>query len=196
MKIFVTSDTHFNHKNIINYNRGEFKVKDQDGNIDLDASIKLMHENIIKNWNSVIGEDDIVIHLGDVGFGKTPEDFKPIMDKLNGKKMLLPGNHDKPMMKSEKDRHFWNESGFHAVEVGRDSIEIRKITRPAKGILNKNASVILSHEPLYEIPEGFINVHGHIHRGPSAEVFGLDERRMNVNMEFTNFTPVLLVDKE
>ena len=52
-KVFFTSDTHFNHTNIIQYCQRPFKSTDE------------MNEAMIDNWNSVVGEDDTVFHLGD-----------------------------------------------------------------------------------------------------------------------------------
>jgi calcineurin-like phosphoesterase family protein len=56
MSIFATADTHFGHKNILQYARRPFITID-----DMDATI-------IANWNSVVGTDDLVVHLGDFAF--------------------------------------------------------------------------------------------------------------------------------
>lgn len=55
MKYFI-ADMHFNHENIIRYCNRPFENSNE------------MNEYIIK-WNSVVTENDIVYHLGDVGFG-------------------------------------------------------------------------------------------------------------------------------
>ena len=71
MKLYVTSDTHFNHKNIIEYCDRPFK------------DIYEMNETIINNWNQVVKEEDIIYHLGDYGFGKK-ENLQEIFEELNG----------------------------------------------------------------------------------------------------------------
>lgn len=81
MKIFITSDTHFNHKNIIEYTKRPFKT------------VKDMDEEIIKKWNNKVGKDDLVIHLGDFALGDK-EEVKEIKKRLNGNIILLKGNHD------------------------------------------------------------------------------------------------------
>ena len=81
-KIWVFSDTHFNHKNIIKYSNLPF------------ADLNEMTKTLIKNWNKKIGKKDIVIHCGDFGFGRKSELVK-IGEQLNGYKILVMGNHDK-----------------------------------------------------------------------------------------------------
>ena len=101
MKIFITSDTHFNHKNIIEYASRPFK------------SIEEMNEEIIKRWNNKVENGDIVIHLGDFGMGTKNEIIK-LKNKLNGTIILLRGNHDHKATR---------EAGFLVV---KGSLEIEK----------------------------------------------------------------------
>ena len=81
MKVFIISDTHFNHANIIKYCNRPFK------------DTKEMYEAMIKNWNETASNNDIVIHLGDFGLGNK-EYIASIIKRLNGKKILIMGNHD------------------------------------------------------------------------------------------------------
>lgn len=89
--IFFTSDTHFGHSKIIKYcpdSRGHFDDVDQ------------MNQYLINQWNSVVNSNDIVYHLGDVAFAKA-EIVKNIFNELNGKIILVPGNHDKKLLKKQ-----------------------------------------------------------------------------------------------
>lgn len=79
-KIWLISDTHFNHEKIIEYCNRPFK------------NVNDMNENIIKNWNSVVKNGDKVYHLGDFGFG-SKEQVKDIVSQLNGDIYLIRGNH-------------------------------------------------------------------------------------------------------
>jgi len=81
MKIFIISDTHFHHKNIIEYSNRPFK------------SIEEMDKEMIKRWNNKVGKEDIVIHLGDFALGSEKE-IKELRNDLNGTIFLLKGNHD------------------------------------------------------------------------------------------------------
>lgn len=82
--IWLTSDTHFNHEKIIEFCRSEFKDTNE------------MNEHIIKVWNEIIQPDDTVFHLGDFAFktGQKKDQVKAIVERLNGKKTLILGNHD------------------------------------------------------------------------------------------------------
>ena len=81
-KTYLVSDTHFNHSNIIKDCSRPF------------SNIEEMNKVIIDNWNNIVDKEDTVYHLGDFGFG-TKEELKEIFDKLNGKKYLIMGNHDR-----------------------------------------------------------------------------------------------------
>ena len=81
MRIWVTSDTHFNHKNIIQYCNRPFE------------NVEIMNEEIIKRWNEVVASDDIVIHCGDFALGPNT-DLERLIHSLNGHKILIRGNHD------------------------------------------------------------------------------------------------------
>jgi calcineurin-like phosphoesterase family protein len=82
MKTFYTSDTHFNHANIIKYSDRPFP-----------GGVRDMNECMIERWNSVVGKDDIVYHIGDFAMGN--KDLAPeIVRRLNGYKVIIAGNHD------------------------------------------------------------------------------------------------------
>lgn len=84
MTIFVISDTHFHHKNILGYSTRPFK------------SVEEMDEILVENWNKVVKPTDKVYHLGDVYFQRATHSERPIVARLNGKKRLVLGNHDDP----------------------------------------------------------------------------------------------------
>lgn len=77
---FVISDTHFGHKKIL-----EFEPL-----LRPFASIEEHDETLVERWNDVVRHKDTVWHLGDVSFSKDIS----ILGRLNGRKMLVMGNHD------------------------------------------------------------------------------------------------------
>lgn len=89
--IHFISDTHFNHKNIIQYCNRPF------------SDVYEMNEYLIDRWNSKVNKGDTVYHNGDFGFGpKTDEGewktgvdrLRKIANRLKGKIILIRGNHD------------------------------------------------------------------------------------------------------
>ena len=57
----------------------------------------MMNRDLIEKWNSKVDPDDTVFHLGDFGFGRNgkQELLQSILNELNGKKILIEGNHDR-----------------------------------------------------------------------------------------------------
>lgn len=84
--IYITSDHHFFHRNIIKYCNRPF-----DG-------LKEMHDAMIENWNKTIGKNDIVYHLGDFCLG-SKQRMESILVKLRGQIYLCIGSHDKTAAK-------------------------------------------------------------------------------------------------
>lgn len=74
-KVFFTADTHFGSERTLTLSRRPFKTVEE------------MDETLINNWNSVVGKDDIVYHLGDFGNYE-------IVKRLNGKVTLIWGNYE------------------------------------------------------------------------------------------------------
>lgn len=83
MERFFIADTHFDHRKIIEYCSRPFD------------DIQEMNETIIKNWNEKIRSNDVVYHLGDFAFKNTVY----FMNRLNGRIILIPGNHDRDTLK-------------------------------------------------------------------------------------------------
>lgn len=82
MTTWFTADTHFSHNNIIKYSNRPFASKFE------------MNSKLMENWNTKIAQDDTVYHIGDFCFADEKEG-QSILDRLNGKKYLVTGNHDK-----------------------------------------------------------------------------------------------------
>lgn len=101
MNILATADSHFSHLNISIYaERPVIKIGDtyidNNGNkkwVSKNIAVartREMNEILINDWNKVVEKNDLVYHLGDFCFG----DPTYILHKLNGKIILIPGNHD------------------------------------------------------------------------------------------------------
>lgn len=102
MTIFFTSDTHFGHKNIIEYCNRPF------------ANVDEMNEELIRRWNEKVSPDDIVYHLGDFAFMPKSR-IAEIVSRLNGKIVLIMGNHDPKGIR--KFFHEWHKDYLLHVKV-------------------------------------------------------------------------------
>lgn len=80
--IFLTSDTHFGHRGIIDHCGRPF------------SSVEEMDAALIKAWNKAVRPSDTIYHLGDFAWHKRRSDLVALLDSLNGTKHLICGNHD------------------------------------------------------------------------------------------------------
>ena len=73
-----------------------------------------------ENWQSVVKPDDTVVIPGDISWGmsleEALEDFK-FIDKLNGKKIIMKGNHDYWWSTKSKADKFFEENGITTIDV-------------------------------------------------------------------------------
>lgn len=90
--IFLTSDTHFGHQNMVNWGQRT-------------ASF---NEDIVKAWNSVVSEKDTILHLGDLTM-TNKANTKNWTDRLNGNKYLILGNHD------DRSEAWYKDCGFTVI---------------------------------------------------------------------------------
>jgi calcineurin-like phosphoesterase family protein len=94
---YFTSDTHFFHKKIREF------CPNRPG-----TDTSTMNEEMVRIWNETVGPDDTVFHLGDFSFGKS-EETKAILNRLNGTKVLVMGNHDR------RSEYWYRRNGFYVV---------------------------------------------------------------------------------
>ena len=82
-KVWLISDTHFYHTNIIKYCERPFE------------NVSVMNDVLLANWNNTIGVEDVVYFLGDLAFGKGSPKPQQIIQGLNGKIIWVKGSHDR-----------------------------------------------------------------------------------------------------
>lgn len=123
-KIYITSDTHAFHKNIV---RGttSWTLDDRQlasGNVlnvrDFDDHIK-MTEVMAANFNAIIPADGILFHLGDWSFGGE-QNIERFRSMLNVETIILvTGNHDHHQERGKSDHLFTNRCKYLELEVGK-----------------------------------------------------------------------------
>jgi calcineurin-like phosphoesterase family protein len=87
--IYFTSDLHFGHKNVINFDKRPFETTEE------------MDNFIINNWNKTVSNNDTVYILGDISFHVNIEDIVNNIQQLKGNKILIKGNHDNEYYKKD-----------------------------------------------------------------------------------------------
>lgn len=154
MKEFITSDSHFHHKNILEFEDRPYE------------SLEEMHEKMIEAWNSVVGKGDKVFHLGDFVFGGY-DNWVDILSKLNGDIVLIKGNHcsSKQIDKLIKNGYLLKEQ-FYPVGhyMKREKLQLWMTHYPME----------IGNRP------NKVSLHGHIH---SNDYAGYDLNQINVGVD-------------
>lgn len=145
-KIWFRSDDHFNNYNVNKYCNRPFIhevkenkiyyrdkfIKECDNNESaikeaVNLTVKEMNLTFIEKWNSKVSPEDTVYYLGDFAFPCSFEEGKKLLNKLNGYKILITGNHD-------KSKKIMLEMGFNEVY---ENLEIKL----------RDQKILLSHYP-------------------------------------------------
>jgi calcineurin-like phosphoesterase family protein len=149
-KVYVISDPHFSHKNMA-IRRGFLDETEHD-------------EHIISMWNSVVTKHDIVWILGDITMEKSSNYH--LLNRLNGIKKVVLGNHDKPQ---------------HVPEL------LKYVNHVCSSF--KYSGCLLTHIPIHEseLNRFKLNIHGHVHSNSLD-----DDRYVNVSCEVVDYTPQLI----
>lgn len=178
MARFYTSDTHFGHQRIIELCNRPF------------SSVEEMNEVMIERWNSVVKPTDTVIHFGDVALGKIAESL-PLIERLNGIKSLIPGNHDrifsgeKPKMRERfQEQYEWVFNGGIMPEISYFVIGHRPVLGSHFPYVGDSHGVD-RHADKRPNDEGLPLIHGHVH-----DSWKFNGRMFNVGVDVNNFTPV------
>jgi calcineurin-like phosphoesterase family protein len=171
MTTYFTSDTHFDHANIIKYCNRPFKNVDE------------MNEAMVEGWNRVVTPQDTVYHLGDFTLGNTKHFWKWV-NRLNGAQIyVLPGSHDQLWTKDFPDSY--HGVCVHLAEplVSLEFPEILSITgRPQVLVLCHYAMRVWDRSHF-----GAWHLYGHSHG--TLLGFGLS---FDIGVDSNGFAPVSL----
>ena len=162
--IYFTSDLHFYYKNVIKHANRPYSDEDE------------MNEGLISNWNKKVKEEDEIYILGDFTM-KGTEYATAVLKRLNGKKYLIKGNHDKFVTQETFDNSL--------LEWVKDYYELQY----------KNTTFILFHYPIEEWNHyfrGSIHLHGHQHNNSEYNIKnrGNGLKRYDVGVDANKMSPV------
>ena len=168
--IYITSDHHLMHKNIIQYCLRPF------------SSVEEMDQVLIENWNKTISPNDEVLLLGDL----TMANPEPLFGHLNGKKItLVVGNHDR---KGPWKRHGYEVVNFMEYTIGRFKVllchyPIFKIPTQWDSYIQRKL------RPLIDNFDAIIC--GHVH-----QLWKTKEKCINVGVDVREFKPISIEEIE
>jgi calcineurin-like phosphoesterase family protein len=127
-------------------------------------------EHIIAQWNSIVHKKDVTYILGDLTMEKNNYSF---LDRLNGLKWVVVGNHDQP----QHAKHLINH--------------VNGIAGMIKYRSKQHGKFWLTHCPIHHMEldmDDARNIHGHIHDGYIIK----DKRYINVSAEMIDYKPKTL----
>lgn len=163
-KTWLYADPHFYHYKITSFLKEDgTKLRPWD-----DATT--MSEEMIGWYNELVSPSDRIYILGDVGF--TRKALNQSLPRLNGRKVLVKGNHDEDKLSYYSQ--YFDDIRAYVVKKG----------------------FILSHIPIH--PESLsrwkVNIHGHLHYKQVLDMQTRepDPRYRCVSVEHTNYRPILL----
>lgn len=169
--IWFTSDTHFDHANIIQYCSRPF------------PDVDVMNNEMIGRWNDVVKDDDTVYHLGDFGFFKTATRAVTVIRGLRGRIRFVPGSHDSRMM-------LWYNHGDLLAVATKFVAESPLLMIEPQLRSGKKQPIVLCHYAMRHWERSFHlswQLHGHTHG--RLQPIGL---QMDVGVDVNGFTPVSL----
>lgn len=141
--VWVWSDIHFGHKNIIKYTAPHRPFLSPDE----------MNAAMIANYKAVVKPDDIVIWGGDITFMNLHA-TNAVLRSLPGYKIQIVGNHDMDRKGNLIEMDFDERHLCMVVDVKDDEID---------------SQLLVSHYPIDNVPPGLFNLHGHIHQNLANE---------------------------
>ena len=152
---YYISDTHFGYQ----------KIAEQSGFTDTDA----YNESVIRRINQRVADEDTLFLLGDLScYQQDPSEF---IKRLNGRKILITGNHDARWIKHRHVRKLFRE--IHPYLLVKDA----------------GTKIFLCHYPMAEWDgtfKGYWHFYGHIHneKGIGAErIMRYVPRAVNVSIQ-------------
>ena len=177
-RLFFTSDTHYAHSNICSATTNWTESSNLTREFN---SLDHMNNTLVNNINCMVGEDDILIHLGDHSFGGFDR-IQEFRDRILCKNIhLVLGNHDDHISRNKENVQSLFSSVQHYLKLD--------IRRPINKQTTEKFSFVCMHFPIASwdnMNQGVIHLHGHVHlpkhlrvgNGKSLDV-GVDGNDLN-----------------
>lgn len=175
--LHFVSDSHFGHENILRYTNRPF------------ATVPDMNEALIANHNHRVSSEDTCYFVGDVAMGQRNKTLAEVLPRLNGKKILICGNHDYCHMSNKKQAEWLPTYAKYFDEIHQKlelDLKIGKFEKvrmyhfPYKGAAYEDHEVDdIRYAALRLDDDGMLLLHGHTHQkeaktGPNSLHVGID----------------------
>lgn len=186
--LYITSDEHYWHANVIKYCNRPF------------SNVEEMNETILKNHNEIVKPEDTVYHLGD--FSMAFRAVELYSSKLIGAKKLVPGNHDwlhsyhKKSRTPENQKKWiekYKEHGWQvlheqmSIDLGEDVGIVDMCHHPYSDDGSEGNDKYAKWRPQ---DEGRILLCGHVHERWKTKLSPKGSLMINVGVDQWDFKPV------
>jgi calcineurin-like phosphoesterase family protein len=179
-QLFFTSDTHYSHSNICSATTNWTESSNLTREFD---SLDSMNKTLVDNINNMVGEDDILIHLGDFSFGGFDK-IEEFRSQINCKNIhLIFGNHDDHISRNKENIQRLFSSVQHYLKL-----DVRRY--PNKATVEKFRFVCM-HFPIISwdsMNQKVMHLFGHVHLPPHLRV--MEGRAMDVGCEGNGLEPI------
>jgi calcineurin-like phosphoesterase family protein len=181
-QLFFTSDTHYSHSNICSATTN-WSVND--GYARKFDSLQDMNQRLVDNINNKVGENDILIHLGDWSFGGFDK-IEEFRSQINCKNIHLTfGNHDHHIER--------NKEGIQKLFSSVQQYLRLEVRRPLTKSMNEKFTFICMHYPIaswHDMNQGVIHLHGHVHLPEHLRI--AEGKAMDVGVDGNKLEPISL----
>lgn len=176
---YIASDTHFSHARISELAGRPFATVDE------------MDAELIRRWNETVSPADIVLHLGDLALGSIDQSL-PLTSRLNGRRFLIPGNHDRVSPATQSKRAIERFTPLYEAAGWTILPEIVRGTRRGYSLLachypyRGDTQETERHSVHRPSDEGVPLIHGHTH----ARSHGADGHQFHVGVDAHGYAPI------
>jgi len=179
-QLFFTSDTHYNHSNICSATTNWVESSNLTRKFN---SLDHMNDTLVNNINNMVGEDDILIHLGDWSFGGF-EKIEEFRCRLVCKNIhLVLGNHDHHIER--------NKEGVQKLFSSVQQYLRLEVKRPINKATTESFTFVCMHYPIISwdgMNNENIHLFGHVHLPSHLRV--MEGRAMDVGCDGNGLEPI------
>jgi len=179
-RVWFTSDTHYDHKNIC---RATTQWKDAENLTRNFSSLERMNDELVFWINKNVGQDDILFHLGDWSFNGF-ENIRKFRERIICKNVhLILGNHDHHIERNKDNIRSIFSSVNHYLEL--------EIGWWLTAKIKESQRFVLMHYPIASwngMNDGVIHLHGHVHLPNNLRVS--EGKAMDVGVDGSRMEPV------